>query len=372
MSMFYFSLKIYFKILAATWTIFGVNKTFVRILFFWPLNNFINSIFFLLDNLFYPGYRREKVEKPVIIIGHPRSGSTFLHRVLTQTHDFVCFEFWQILFPSLVGRKISSPIIRFLIKRGKDVIIPEKAGHKQLLGSVEEEELLLYKLLNTPFVAVYTPLAFSDSDFDELVYADRQPLKIRRKTTGYLRKCFKRQMYYLKKRQVVANMNFSAMRIQSLLEEFPDARIIYLVRSPYETIPSHLTLDRQVFDHLWGLEHIPPEPLNRYFERRYQYDVEYYRYIEDLIENGVLTPSQFMSLTYDVLKNDLEGAIKAIVEFTGIELSKELNRKIQKQVEAQQSYRHKHSNLTFEDFGLSKERIANDLSFVFDKYGFEK
>jgi hypothetical protein len=72
------------------------------------------------------------------------------------------------------------------------------------------------------------------------------------------------------------------------------------------------------------------------------------------------------------LKNDLEGAIKAIVEFTGIELSKELNSKIQEEVETQKSYRRKHSNLTFEDFGLSKERIANDLSFVFDKYGFEK
>ena len=370
--MFFFSLKIYYKILAATWTIFGVNKTFIRILFFRPLSNLINSIFLLLDNLFYPSYRREKVEKPVIIIGHPRSGSTFLHRVLTQTNDFVCFEFWQILFPSLVGRKIFSHIIRFLIKREKNVIIPENAGHKQHLESVEEEELLLYKLLNTPFVAVYTPLGFSDSDFDELVYADSQPLKVRRKTAGYLRKCFQRQIYYLKKTQVVANMNFSAMRIQSLLEEFPDAKIIYLIRSPYETIPSHLTLDRQVFDHQWGLEHIPSEGLNRYFERRYRYDIEYYRYIEKLIEIGVLTPSQFMPLKYDVLKNDLEGAIKAVVEFTGIELSKELKRKIQEQVEDQKSYCRKHSNLTFEDFGLSKERIANDLSFVFDKYGFEK
>ena len=79
-----------------------------------------------------------------------------------------------------------------------------------------------------------------------------------------------------------------------------------------------------------------------------------------------------MTLSYDLLKNDLGKAIEAIIEFTGIEISQELRKRIQEQIKTQSSYRSKHRNLDLEEFGLSKERIAKDLSFVFEKYGFKK
>lgn len=147
--------------------------------------------------------------------------------------------------------------------------------------------------------------------------------------------------------------------------------IIYIVRSPYETIASHLSLHRNMFDHRWGLENIPEERLQRYCKRRYEYEI-FYRYLDEFIEKGECEPAQLMTLTYDLLKNDLEKAIDAVVEFTGIELSDDLRSLIQQEVHMQRSYRSKHRNLELEEFGLSKEKIAKDLSFIFDKYGFQK
>jgi hypothetical protein len=72
-----------------------------------------------------------------------------------------------------------------------------------------------------------------------------------------------------------------------------------------------------------------------------------------------------MTLSYDLLKNDLGKAIEVILEFTGIEISQELRKRLQEQIKTQSSYRRKHRNLDLEEFGLSKERIAKDLSFVF-------
>ena len=367
-----FKLKIYLRMLEASWSTFGFNKEFLRLLFIRPVMLLFNSITLFLDNIFFPEYRRIKIEKPIFIIGHPRSGSTFLHRLLTQTREFAVFEFWQILFPSLVARKMIAPLIRLLIKNGKDTILPQEVGHKMAISSIEEEEFLFLHKLNTQFIAIETSLGLGNKDFLDLVYSDKQPQHIRQKTVHFFKQCLQRQIFYLGKKQIITKMNYSVFRIQSLLEAFPDAKIIYLIRSPYETIPSHLSLHRNILDYKWGLKNIPANRLQRYFERRYDYDVQFYLYIEDFINKGTFNSSQFMTLSYDLLKNDLGKAIEAIIEFTGIEISQELRKRIQEQIKTQSSYRSKHRNLDLEEFGLSKERIAKDLSFVFEKYGFKK
>jgi hypothetical protein len=370
--MIFFKLKIYLRILTASWSTFGINRELLTLLFIRPLIALFNYVTFLLDNIFFPEYRRIKIEKPIFIISHQRSGSTFLHRLLTQTREFAVFEFWQILFPSLVARKIIAPLIRLLIKNGKGTILPKEVGHEMSLCSIEEEEFLFNHKLNTQFIAIETSLGLGNKDFLDLVYSDKQPQHVRQKTVDFFKQCLQRQIFYLGKKQIITKMNYSVFRIQSLLKAFPDVKIIYLVRSPYETIPSHLSLHLKILDYRWGLKNIPANRIQRYLERRYDYDVRFYQYIEQLISKGTFNSSQFMTLSYDLLKNDLAKAIEAILEFTGVEISQELRKRIQEQIKTQSSYHRKHRNLDLEEFGLSKERISKDLSFVFDKYGFQK
>ena len=45
----------------------------------------IVSIGMALDHLFFPSLRRKRIEKPIIIVGNPRSGTTFLQRYLAET-----------------------------------------------------------------------------------------------------------------------------------------------------------------------------------------------------------------------------------------------------------------------------------------------
>ena len=64
----------------------------------------------LLDALLYPGYRRRPVEAPLFITGNPRSGTTFLHRLLARDSErFSTMRMWQILFaPSVVQRRLAA------------------------------------------------------------------------------------------------------------------------------------------------------------------------------------------------------------------------------------------------------------------------
>ena len=61
----------------------------------------------LLDVVLFPAYRHTAVTRPVFIVGFPRSGTTYLHRLLDNDHDqFTSLKLWEIIFaPSILQKK---------------------------------------------------------------------------------------------------------------------------------------------------------------------------------------------------------------------------------------------------------------------------
>ncbi len=365
-------LNIYYNILRSTWKTFGFRPSFLRALLLAPPFYAFTYLTFFLDRIFFPQSRRILIKNPVFIIGHPRSGTTFLHRLLTQTGDFAVFEAWHLLFPSLTARSLLKPLISYLIRTNRSTIYPAQIGHELTLSTVEEEEVLFLHKLDTQFVTSRTSLGFDDREYPELRFYDQQPESRRKSSVRFFKGCLQRQILYTDKEQIMAKPNYSILRIKTMLEEFPDAKFIYLVRSPYETIPSHLSQQRNVLDHQWGIENIPPDKLKRYFERRYRYNIELYRYFYELQKNGEIPEDRVMVLQYDVLRSDLYQTFEKIVAFTGIKPSNELQQAIDNQAQIQKDYQRKHQVIKLEEFGLTREQIAEDLSFVFEEYGFDK
>ena len=44
----------------------------------------INFIFMKIDWIFFPFKLNRKIKKPILIVGNPRSGTTFIHRYLAK------------------------------------------------------------------------------------------------------------------------------------------------------------------------------------------------------------------------------------------------------------------------------------------------
>jgi hypothetical protein len=364
-----FSLGIRCRTIAATWAILGLSKEAIVRTMLVPLGGLLAWVLFRLDPWFYPQLKGIRVERPLLIVGHPRSGTTFLHRLLTQAGDFVVFQAWEIVMPSLLGRRLFGPIFERRMETGSG-FFPKEVGHEAKLSSVEEEELLFLHTGNTQFMALLTPLALSDWDYAPLVYCDEQPAAVQQYSARFLRECYQRQILKLGKTQVVSKINYSAMRLRSLLKEFPDARIVYVVRSPLETIPSHLSLHHSMFDHMWGIHRLPRHRVTRYFQRRYRYNVEFYRHMEDLIEQGAIPPEQLCVVPYDELRASPLEVIEKIAAFAGLSLSQAAWDRIREQQERQRSFQREHQHLPLETFGVSDKQIVRDLRYVFEKYGF--
>ncbi|WP_448382537.1 sulfotransferase [Desulfosoma sp.] len=360
---------VYLKVLRATWSVFGWSRIFLRTLYVMPLRVVAMHGLLFLDHLFFPGFRATPLPAPLFLFGHPRSATTFLHRLLTSTGQWGAFRYWHLLMPSLTGRVLMAPWVRWLVRRGRDVFYPKEVGHELRLESVEEDELLFLHVLNSQFMAVTTAWGLGDDDFEEMVFWDSQPEAVRRKTMGFYRECLRRQLYFTRAPRLACNANYSAMRLRSIFQVFPQAKVIYLVRSPLETIPSHLTLHRNMFHHAFGPHRVPEDRLRRYALRRYRANVAYYRYVEDLFAQGILHSGNCLVIPYEELRDHLEEVGERIARFTDCPFDPALRRAFREAAQAQSGYRRPHHNAPLESFGLRAEDIVRDLGFVLEKYG---
>ncbi|MCK4800700.1 MAG: sulfotransferase, partial [Anaerolineales bacterium] len=114
----------------------------------------------LLDELFYPAYHDVKIKQPVFIIGNPRSGTTFLHRLLAKdTASFISMRTWEIFgAPSILmrrvfrrvaklGRTLGAPVTR-RIKGMQRLWKENDAIHRLAIYEPEEDEFLLIHIFS--------------------------------------------------------------------------------------------------------------------------------------------------------------------------------------------------------------------------------
>lgn len=321
-----------------------------------PLWRAFTFLTLALDNLFYPGYRKVEVKNPIFIIGHPRSGTTFFHHLFTQTGEMMTFKAWHIFIPALTARKCFDSLIKKKIQANKGEIIPKETGHEIHLDKPEEEEMLFLHNMDTQFVALNTPgfLVNYPIQWDQ---HDLQPHQQRLKSVLFLKRLFQRQIYFTGKTQVFAQMHFSTHRVKTLLEVFPDAKFVYIARSPAETIPSFLGMLRKFFPY-WGLKDISADFWQIYCQNRYLAAINLYRYLYKMHKE---LPEKILVIPYEQLRTDLMQSCDEVLSFTGIKISEELMCLIKQQAEKQKKYQRPHQGYSLSEFGITLKQIKQDF-----------
>lgn len=328
-----------------------------------------------LDHVFARGFKSVRIERPTFIIGAPRSGTTFFHRLMTSTDEFPHWQAWELIVPSITARRLVRPLVPTVVDAfgagfEDDTTLFDGDGHETSATSIEEEEVLFLLRMDTQFVNLFFPVAFDEDDAPQIVYNDDQPDAHRRASMRFFEACLKRQIHLTGKRQILAKMPYSTLRVRSLLETFPDARFVYMVRSPFETLRSHMTLHRGFFASRYGIDNFREGLLERYWQRRYRYNVALYRYFESLLDEGVLGDDQVYTIRFPDLLDDLVGVYDGLVDFTGFEVSDRLRQTVVAQAARQSSYQAAHTNMSLDEFGIDRARVVEDLGPIFEKYGF--
>ena len=240
-------------------------------------------------------------------------------------------------------------------------------GNEVWLREIEEDEALFIHLLDTEMITAISPIGFVDREVEGLLFHDEQPHEER--AVRFFKDLWKRQLLHTGRPRMISKIT-PALRTKTLLKGFPDARIIYLVRSPLDVIPSFLSLFRNGIERVLGLDRLSEAHKRFFFERKYRVSVRYYTYMHQLIERHAIPDEQLLEITYDEQIRDLRSTIRKIVDFTGIDISPKLRAKIDAMCAAPPRYQREHTNYSLEEFYLTEERIRSDLKPIFDRYGF--
>jgi hypothetical protein len=328
-----------------------------------------------LDHIFFPRFRQQKVADPVFIIAPPRSGTTLVQKLISLDEErFVHLKMYQTIFPSVFVQRIIDAIVGldrlFGAPCAKLMEWCEKKWfggwddmHKMRLNQPEEDDALFLYAFESEALFLLFPFV------DELWQAgfpDALPPGERRKLMGYYRSCLQRHLYANgPKKTLLSKSTQSSGTVESLREEFPDAKFITIIRDPFRSVASHVSL----FVPVWKA-HSPDiakdGPVSKAYARL---AVEWYKHL--FAFRTQINPANYYCIDYRDLVKDPGATIQKLYSHFGWPVSERYRAQLELATKRQREFESKHE-YTLEEFGLSKEWIRTELSEVLKTYKLEE
>jgi omega-hydroxy-beta-dihydromenaquinone-9 sulfotransferase len=343
---------------------FGVRVIpfFLAILF--SIVRTVVAIGMALDNLFFPKLAKTRANRPIVLVGNPRTGTTFLQRFLSDEKFGAGMELFLMLYPSLLLQKLLRPVLPLLEK-----ISPAKyhstEAHQTSLSSVETDDVaVLFRYLDGFFLYGFF---LSWDDEDRLSWFDPRVRDTSKRDMDWLEKLWRRSLVLHGAERNIAKVFSFSVRLPQFLERFPEAQILYMARDPLEVIPSSMSLVIGVLDRAVGFWAKPEAERKRWLDRMYRAWVLLLQKFHEDWQSGVIDRKRVFLVRYDRMMADFEGLMNEMCPFLGVEITPELRATIHKRAEKQRKYTSEHK-YDLEKFGLSEAQIRKDCAFFYDTF----
>jgi hypothetical protein len=327
----------------------------------------------ILDHILYPDFRRQKIHKPVFIIAPPRSGTTFLQKLLAKNRNtFAPVLMYQTIFPSITIQKFIHSVA--IASRQKGGLLFDISSwierhcfggwdgmHKMRFAEPEEDDGFFVYTFVTEAIYLLFPYvrALWGAGF-----ADDLPPRQRRRLMRYYRSCLQRHLYLNGPDKILLSKATQLSgSIESIRAEFPDARIINILRNPVESIPSHIS----VFYTVWNWVDPTIQKTGRESLEYAELAAAWFLHLE---KNDITARSEsYLRIFYTDLVRRTETVARSIYRHFDIPLTPRAERQIQ--VEAQRALEYKSSHrYTLKEYGLSKTWVTKELGGIMKRYQF--
>jgi hypothetical protein len=317
-----------------------------------------------LDHVFVPKLNRTRAKRPIVLVGNPRTGTTFLQRFLSDNGFGAGMELFLMLYPSLVLQKLLRPVLPLLEKLSPAKFHSTEA-HQTSLSSVETDDVgVLFRYLDGFFLYGFF-LSFEEQD--ALRQFDPRVRDTSARDFAWLDKLWRRSLVLHGAERNIAKLFSVSVRIPSFLESFPEAQILYMARDPLSIIPSANSLVIGVLDRAFGFWSLPDEIKKRWLDRMYQAWILLLQKFHEDWTSGAIDKSRVYIVRYDRMMLDLENVMSEICSFLGQPMTPELEATVRGQAEKQRSYESEHKyNLA--KYGLTEEQIRKDCAFFYDTF----
>jgi len=339
---------------------------FGRILATSHITNLLRQRLLMTEHLRrHPEIRHEVIEKPIFLIGAPRTGTTITHHLLSQDDRFrypitwECAELHPPLDPATMR---SDPRIKRSerqIRRSLSLAPDLEAA--QTLGPWEAQECALlhaYAFHSETFHVMFNCQGYDRwmAEQDRTWVYQEQKLLLQYMQSGGLRPT---ESWLLKTPPHMDN-------IDKILTVFPDARLVTTYREPTEVVASSCSLTGIVFgmvednvdwhDHGRHIRWRTGRMLARNVEQRRQY---------------VDKSAQFIDLPMERIVRDPMACVEEVYKHFDIELTGQTYQKMSRFMDERGMDKRKPHIYHAEEYGLDMDELWPELQYYRDFYGIE-
>ncbi|WP_339731399.1 sulfotransferase [uncultured Gimesia sp.] len=319
-----------------------------------------NSFFSMMENLIYSRrVNKTKLEPPVFIIGHWRSGTTLLHNLMSMDKQFIYPNMGAMLFPSHF--LLTEPVLKQVVQR----LLPKQRPMDNMpvtwdLPQEDETSILLLHLMS-PYLAI------SFSDQPEVYERFYELDQLTPKEASLWKKTF---LYFMKKltfkaggnKRVLLKSPTHTYRIPFLLKMFPDARFVYINRDPYKVYNSTLHLRRTMFGDN-GFAPLDMEKLEEDMSNIYLNHLEVYGRDRETVPEGQLHEVRFEDLEADPVSE-----LRKVYEHLNLDGFDDLEKNIQPYLKDQKSYKKN----KYEMDAAQEKKIYERWQKAFEMFGYKR
>jgi hypothetical protein len=255
---------------------------------------------------------------PIFIIGHWRTGSTFLHQLMNLDSKLAAPSLFQTAQPNgfKVSYKYYRPIMKLVLGKTRPF---DKI--KNSMDEPQEDEFALVRLTGfSPMIGLVFP---KDRNFFLNPYSSFLPLTAEtlndwKKHT----KAFYNKLSWNSKKQLVLKNPFHSHRIKSLVEMYPHSRFIHIYRNPLDVVPSTVKMwsivgSQNSMNGMWKNPEIP-DVINTLDSLLTKIEND-----KKLIPQGSYTEIRFENLEKDVV-----GTLRNAYSDLGLEFSDEFEKRL--------------------------------------------
>jgi len=259
-----------------------------------PLLIVWNYIGLFLDDYLFDNWNSVVVYEPTFIVGNARSGTTWVHRLLALDETmFTSVRTWELLFAvSITWKKLFSSIyimddvylkgsIYYILRVAECYLLYgvslrcfRRSDYLHVVGlmEVEEDEWLMVYIGYAQLITLFFPLGIHTASLSDVISwnqvrpGDYELAETKNLIFRFFRSCVQKHLFWKQQymdelagiahkprsrtqlRYLSKNPAFT-MRIPALYDEFPDCRVVCLLRDPCASIPSMVSY----IAHVWSI-----------------------------------------------------------------------------------------------------------------------
>jgi hypothetical protein len=252
--------------------------------------------------------RVQLVADPVFVLGHWRSGTTLLHELLaidprhTYPDTCACFAPNHFVFSA------------WFLSHCLGIFLPRQRPMDNMALSWEHPQEDEWAMCNMGLPSPYLTIAFPNR-----LPQDQEYLDLREVPPAAKERWKRAFLWFLKcltarnPKRIVLKSPQHTCRIPVLLEMFPDARFVHIVRDPYIIFPSTIKTWKRMYKY-HGLQTPRFEGLEEFVFNTFSH---FYRVFEE--DRKLIDPSRFCEVRYEDLVRDPVGQMRVVYDGLGLE-----------------------------------------------------